>query len=96
MENPELVSIYKEYNSKGFEIVGVSMDNKKTDWTRAIKKDRLPWKQLSDLKATRGDAVVKYGVLSIPYNFLINNEGIVIGRDLRGPALRKKLEELLN
>jgi thiol-disulfide isomerase/thioredoxin len=96
MENPELVRIYRKYKNKGFEILAVSLDRRKEDWIRAIEKDGLPWKHVSDLKPFKNDAVVKYGVMAVPYNFLINREGIVIARDLRGPQLRKKLEELIN
>ena len=95
IENPELVKIYNQYKSKGFEILGVSLDRKRENWIRAIEKDGLSWKHVSDLEAPRNEAVIKYGVVAIPFNFLINKEGVVVARDLRGPELRKKLEGLI-
>jgi len=95
-ENPKLVKTYENYNPKGFEIFAVSQDIKKSNWLKAIEKDKLPWLQVSDLKGHNNSASLIYGINSIPDNFLIDKNGIIIGRNLRGEELNKKLEEWLN
>ena len=95
-ENPKLVKTYEKYNPKGFEIFAVSQDIKKSSWLKAIEKDKLPWLQVSDLKGHDNSASLIYGIKSIPDSFLIDKNGIIIGRDLRGEVLNKKLDELLN
>lgn len=95
-ENPNLVKTYKKYNSKGFEIFAVSQDIDKTSWLKAIEKDKLPWLQVSDLKGRYNSASLIYGISGIPDNFLIDQNGIIIGRNLRGEKLNEKLAELLN
>lgn len=94
-ENPNLVKTYEKYKPKGFEIYAVSQDTKKSSWLNAIKKDKLPWLQVSDLKGKDNSASLIYGINGIPDNFLIDKSGIIIGRNLRGEKLNKKLEELL-
>ncbi|MBG7612982.1 AhpC/TSA family protein [Polaribacter sp. BAL334] len=94
-ENPKLLDIYKKYNSKGFEIFSVSLDEDKSSWIRAINEDNLIWEQVSDLKGNRNKASLIYGVSGIPDNFLISENGKIIARNLRVDKLNKKLEEIL-
>lgn len=92
--NPELVEIYKKFKSRGFEIYAVSLDTKKGQWMKAIEKDCLKWIEVSDLQKTNKAAEL-YGVTAIPDNFLIDQNGNVVAKKLRGDRLLKKLEELL-
>ena len=94
-ENPILLAAYKNYHSKNFDILSVSLDLKKEDWLRAIKEDGMPWIQLSDGKGANSNAALLYGVTSIPRNFLINPSGVIVATDLRGEALELKLSALL-
>ncbi|MEC3966474.1 TlpA disulfide reductase family protein [Flagellimonas halotolerans] len=95
-ENPNLVKTYRKYQPKGFEIFAVSQDTKKENWLRAIEKDGLPWTQVSDLKGQSNIASLIYGISYIPDNFLIDQNGVIIGRNIRGDDLDRKLEELFN
>jgi peroxiredoxin len=94
-ENPNVVAAYKKFNSKGFTILGVSLDTDKGKWEAAIAKDGLTWTHVSDLVGWDNAAAKQYGVMSIPANFLIDKEGKIIGSSLRGDELVKKLEEVL-
>ncbi|MBL4561762.1 MAG: AhpC/TSA family protein [Labilibaculum sp.] len=94
-ENPNLVKTFERYNSKGFEVFAVSLDTKKGSWLRAIEKDKLPWNQVSDLKGHDNAASLIYGINAIPDNFLIDRNGIIIARNLRGEALNIKLAEIM-
>ncbi|MBK8502108.1 MAG: AhpC/TSA family protein [Saprospiraceae bacterium] len=94
-QNPHLREIYNRNHSKGFEIFSVSLDEDIDQWTNAIKTDKLPWIHVSDLQGSKNEAALIYGVSSIPDNFLIDQNGLVVGRDLRGDALSTKLDELL-
>jgi len=94
--NPELVEQYKLYKDKGFEIFGVSLDTDKEKWRKAIEKDGLNWENVSDLKGNNNQAAVTYGVRDIPDNFLIDDNGIIIARFIRGQELDEKLKELFN
>lgn len=94
-ENPNLVKTYLTYKNKGFEIFGVAADDKKEQWLKAIKDDQLPWENVSDLKGDKNEAALIYGISSYPTNFLIDENGIIIAKNLRGEALNKKLAELL-
>ncbi|MGE9313062.1 redoxin domain-containing protein [Niabella sp. CJ426] len=96
MENPNLVKAYAKYRSKGFEILGVSLDKieQKEAWLLAIKQDGLSWTQVSDLNGPLNEAAQLYGVNAIPQNFLISPEGEIIASNLRGSALDQKLQEL--
>ena len=93
-ENPNLVKTYEEYNPKGFEVFAVSEDTKKVNWLEAIKEDKLPWMQVSDL-SRKNTAGMIYGINGIPDNFLISKEGIIVGRNLRGELLNEKLKQML-
>ncbi|RKS42784.1 peroxiredoxin [Gillisia mitskevichiae] len=92
-DNPELVKIYNEYHSKGFEIYAVSLDRDKDNWVNAINQDNLEWTHVSDLQKPNKAAKL-YGVTSIPDSFLIGRDGKLIENKLRGDDLRKKLDEI--
>jgi thiol-disulfide isomerase/thioredoxin len=94
-ENPNVVKLYAEYNPKGFEIFGVSLDKAKDRWVEAIEADGLQWKQVSDLAGWKNAAAREYGVNSIPHTVLVDPDGIIIARGLRGDDLRAELEKLL-
>ncbi len=95
-ENPNLLAAYKKYKDKNFTILGVSLDDEqgRSAWLNAVKKDGLPWTQVSELKGFNSKAAVLYGVSAIPSNFLIDPAGKIIARNLRGEDLEKKLSEL--
>ncbi|WP_158799523.1 TlpA disulfide reductase family protein [Pedobacter sp. L105] len=95
-ENPNVVKAYNNYKNKNFTIVGVSLDrpNAKENWMKAIHKDGLSWTQLSDLKFWDSKTAGMYGVRAIPQNFLIDPNGKIIGKNLRGDDLNDKLAEL--
>jgi peroxiredoxin len=94
-ENPNVVKVYKEFSSKGFDIFGVSLDRSGTDWKKAISDDKLTWTHVSDLQYWNNTAARLYGVNSIPANFLLDKNGIIIAKNLRGEALYNKVKELL-
>lgn len=95
-ENPKVVEMYNKYKDKGFAIYSVSLDNVKEKWVEAIKKDGLTWKtHVSDLKGWQSEPAALYGVKSIPQTFLIDKEGKIIARGLRGEQLEARLAELL-
>jgi peroxiredoxin len=97
MENPNVVSMYKKYNSKGFEVFSVSLDRDKASWVKAIQDDGLIWpNHVSDLKQWQSQAAKIYGVSSIPSTFLIDKEGKIIAKNLRGAALENALKELFD
>ncbi|MDO5980824.1 TlpA family protein disulfide reductase [Flavivirga spongiicola] len=94
-EIPYLKEAYNSFKIKGFEIVSFSLDKKKERWAKASKEENIPWINVSDLLAFKSDIVKSYGVKSVPANFLVDQSGKIIARDLRHHALNKKLEELL-
>jgi peroxiredoxin len=94
-ENPNVVAAFKKFNSKGFTVLGVSLDTDKGKWMDAIAKDGLTWPHVSDLIGWENAAAKQYGVMSIPASFLLDKEGKIIANNLRGEDLVKKLEELL-
>ncbi|HZK63223.1 MAG TPA: TlpA disulfide reductase family protein [Puia sp.] len=93
-ENPALVRAYKRFHDKGFNVLSVSIDESKDEWLAAVKKDGLTWTQVSDLKGWETSATSLYGIQGIPMNFLLDKEGKIIGKDLRGENLIKKLQEI--
>ena len=95
-ENPNVVANYNKYKNKNFTILGVSLDEDKTKWTDAIKKDNLTWAHVSDLKGWNSASVPLYGFDGIPYNVLIDPQGKIIATELRGEELGRKLGEVLN
>lgn len=94
-ENPNVVDVYKDYHEKGFDVLGVSLDMKKESWIKAIEDDGLIWHNVSDLKYWNNAAAKDYAISSIPSNILLNEEGIIIAKNLRGEDLRNKVEEIL-
>jgi len=95
-ENPNVVAAYQKYKDKGFTVYGVSLDRTKDAWVNAINQDNLTWTHVSDLKFWSSVAAKDYGVSGIPFAVLIDEEGKVIGKNLRGAALQQKLAEVLN
>ena len=93
-EMPNVVEAYKKYHDKGFEVVGLSLDNEKEAWLKAIKDWDMPWIHLSDLKGWETVASEVYGVRAIPDNLLVDPEGQVVARGLRGADLAAKLAEI--
>jgi thiol-disulfide isomerase/thioredoxin len=101
MENPNVVSAYNKYktakfkNAKGFTIYSVSLDKTKDAWVNAIQKDQLAWpNHVSDLKWWYSDAAKIYGVQGIPTNWLINEKGEIVAKNLRGESLEIELDKL--
>ncbi len=94
-ENPFIVSIYQKYNSKGFDIFGVSLDDNAEAWKEAIKRDNLTWPQVSELKKWASQSAKEYGVDAIPFSVLLDKEGKIIGKGLRGQELENKIREAL-
>jgi peroxiredoxin len=95
MENPNVVSAYNRFKDKNFTVLGVSLDRAREPWVQAIKDDGLVWTQVSDLKFWQNEVAQKYKIESIPQNFLIDPNGKIVGKNLRGPELEAKLCELL-
>ncbi len=93
-ENPNVVSLYNDYSDKGFEIIGVSFDEDRGRWIQAIHDDGLTWPHVSDLKGFNSAAAQLYAIHAIPATFLLDREGNIVAKGLRGDALREKLEEL--
>jgi peroxiredoxin len=93
-ENPNIVKAYGRYNSRGFEIFGVSYDNKKDKWEGAIKKDSLTWVQVSDLKGWQNATAGTYYIKAIPSNLLVDKEGRIVAKNLLGKKLYAKLAEI--
>jgi thiol-disulfide isomerase/thioredoxin len=93
-ENPHVVELYKKYKDKGFEILGVSLDTDRARWVDAIAKDGLTWPQVSDLRGWSSAPGQLYGVSSIPFTVLLDKDGKVIAKQLRGALLTQKLEEI--
>lgn len=94
-ENPNVVKVYNKYHDKGFEILGVSLDDNKESWLAAIHADELKWTHVSDLKGWANVIALDYGVKSVPANYLIDRDGKIIAKGLKGEALEKKLADIL-
>ena len=94
-ENPNVVRVYKEFNKKGFDVFGVSLDRTKDEWVEAIAADKLTWTHVSDLEYWNNAAAKLYAVNAIPANFLLDENGIIIARNLRGEDLYNKVKEVL-
>ncbi len=93
-ENPNIVKAYQTYHDKGFEVFGVSLDNEKADWLKAVKDDNLTWIQVSELNGWSNSAAKLYGVNSIPGNFLLDKDGVIVGRNIRGEELQEELAKI--
>lgn len=94
-ENPHLVKAYQELKDKNFEIVGVSLDQHRESWLGAIETDGLPWIHISDLQGWKNAVATLYGINSVPQNLLIDPQGVIVAKNLRGDDLTKKLKELI-
>jgi len=92
--NPVLVEAYKKYKRKGFEIYQVSLDQNRIEWVDAIDKDKLTWINVGDMKGSIS-AVNVYNIKQIPFNYLLDKEGVIIAKNLQGPALDKALARIL-
>ena len=95
MEMPTVVEAYTKYHDKGLEVIGVSLDEDKDAWVKAIDELKMPWPQMSDLKGWESEACVTYHVQAIPANVLVDEKGKIIAKDLRGEELLNKMKELL-
>lgn len=96
MENPNVVRAYNTFKNRNFTVVGVSLDKEKENWLEAIKKDKLTWTHISDLAFWNSKSVDIFRFQGIPFNVLINPEGIIIAENLRGSDLMNKLQQELN
>ena len=95
IENPNVVSVYNDYKDKGFSIISVSLDKTKSSWEKAIKEDNMDWHHISNLKYWNEPIAKEWGVRSIPATFLVDENGVIVAKNLRGNALREKVDELL-
>ncbi len=95
-ENPNVVKAYNTFKSKKFDILGVSLDRKREDWVRAIAEDGLAWTHVSDLRYFESQAARDYNITGIPFSVLVDPDGVIIAKNLRGAELHKKLAEVLN
>jgi peroxiredoxin len=93
-ENPNVVRVYNKYKDKGFTVFGVSLDRSKDDWLKAIKEDNLTWTHVSDLKFWQSEAAKIYSISAIPFSLLLDPNGVIIAKNLRGQALEDKLAEI--
>jgi len=93
-ENPNVVKAYRQFKDKGFTILGVSLDKNKDSWVQAIKQDHLDWNQVSDLKFWNNRVAKLYGIRAIPSNFLLDRDGKILARNLRGKKLDQELAML--
>lgn len=93
-ENPNIVRAYNKYKDKGFTVYGVSLDRTREDWLQGIREDGLTWTHVSDLKFWQSEAARTYNINAIPFSLLLDPNGIIIAKNLRGEALEKKLSEV--
>lgn len=93
--NEALVEAYQKYHDKGFEIYQVSVDDNRIEWVDTIDKDRLNWINVGDMEGSKR-AVQNYNIQSVPYNYLLDEEGVIIAKDLKGPALNRALSNILD
>ena len=95
MENPNVVNAYEKFRKRNFTVLGVSLDRAREPWIKAIEDDKLAWTQVSDLKFWNNEAAAKYRIQSIPQNILIDPNGKIVAKNLRGGDLHQKLEQIL-
>ncbi len=95
-ENPNVVKAYHTFKSRNFDILGVSLDRNREDWVNAIAQDGLAWKHVSDLRYFESVAARDYNINGIPFSVLVDPDGVIIAKNLRGEELHKKLAEVLN
>lgn len=94
-EIPNVVRLYNKYKDKGLEVIGVSLDEDKSQWEKAVKEMDMTWVQLSDLQGWNNAAAVKYGIQAIPFTIIVNEKGNVLNANLRGEELDRFIEEHL-
>jgi peroxiredoxin len=92
---PAVIKLYNQYKTKGFEVFGVSIDEKKKDWLKAITQDNITYMQVNDKAGWYAKVTEAYGVNEIPATFLLDKKGEIVGVNLEGPELEKKISELL-
>lgn len=92
--NPEIVALYKEFHPKGLEILGVSLDNDKDAWIKAIKDDKLSWPQISDLQGA-SEVTKEYAITGIPHMLILDENNVIVAKNLKGEKLKEKIAELL-
>ena len=95
-ENPNLIASYENYGPKGFEVFAFSLDDDRDDWAEASQEDGIPWINTSDLLAYDSPVPEQFGVLGIPMNFLLDSDGVMVDKNLRGEKLNEKLGELID
>lgn len=95
-ENPNVLKAYNDFKGKNFEVLGVSLDDDPAKWKKAIADDGMPWTQISDLKGYENEISSWYGIQAIPSSFLLDPNGVIIAKDLRGTMLHTKLSEILH
>ena len=95
-ENPNVVAMYNEFSDSGFEIIGVSLDKDKDKWVAAIQDDGLTWQHVSDLKGWKNEVADTYNVRTIPNTYLLDKEGKIVAKNIRGDELKNKIRELLD
>ena len=93
IQNPVLVELYQKYKNKGFEIYQVSVDQNRAEWVDAIDQDKLSWINVGDMKGSVTACGI-YNIQTVPYNYLLDKEGVVVGKNLQGPALGKAVGKL--
>ena len=93
-ENPNVVKEYQKYKDRGFTVLGVSLDDNKENWLKAIEDDNLDWYHVSDLQGWKNAVAKQFGVQSIPFSILIDKEGVILGKNLRGEELQNTLSDL--
>ena len=93
--NPGVVKLYKKYKDQGFEVFGVSVDKKKAEWVKAIKKDKITYQQVNDKGGWESKTLANYFVNEIPTSFLIDKAGRLVAVDLTGKGLKKLVAQLL-
>ncbi|PSL47207.1 peroxiredoxin [Chitinophaga niastensis] len=94
-ENPNVRKAYAHYHDKNFEVIAISLDEKRAPWIKAINDDKLPWLHVSDLKGWSNEVAKAYGITAVPQNLLLNPDGVIIAKNLRGERLEQKLAEVL-
>lgn len=94
-ENPNVVKAYNKFKDKNFEIIAVSLDEKHDNWVKAIKDDGMPWIHVSDLKGWKNEVGILYNVRAVPQNWLIDPNGIIVAKNLRGKEIEDKLAEII-
>lgn len=94
-ENPNVVAAFNRFREKNFTVLGVSLDNNRDRWLKAIADDQLTWTQVSDLQYWQNEVALKYRIQNIPQNLLLDPNGVIIAKNLRGEVLEQKLCEIL-